>query len=74
MLRIFKNVANIEETIKMLQCLLCLQSVANVAMLFIKKVFKDFASVAKTLKMLQVLRNLQIVVYPLNVTKFAVPS
>ena len=55
--------------------LLCLQSVANVAVLFYKKrVFKDFASVAKILKMLQVLRNLQSVAHPLNVAKFAVPS
>ena len=55
--------------------LLCLQSVANVAVLFTyKKVFKDFASVAKTLKMLQVLHNLQIVVHSLNVAKSVVPS
>ena len=49
--------------------LLCLQSVANVAVLFIKKGFKDFASVAKTLKMLQVLLNQQIAEHPLNVAK-----
>ena len=49
--------------------LLCLQSVANVAVLFIKKGFKDFASVAKTLKMLQVLLNQQIAEHPLNVEK-----
>ena len=47
--------------------LLCLQSVANVVVFFIKKSFKDFASVAKTLKMLQMLHNLQIVALSLNV-------
>ena len=54
--------------------LLCLQSVANVAVLFYKKVFKDFASVARTLKMLQVLHNLQNVAHSSNVAKFSVPS
>ena len=54
--------------------LLCLQSVANVAVLLLKKGFKDFTSVAKTLKMLQVLHNLQIVAHPLNFAKFTVPS
>ena len=73
MLWIFLNVANIEETIKVLQCCYAFK-VLRMLQCFSKNVFKDFASVAKTLKMLQMLRNLQIIAHFLNVAKFAVPS